>query len=146
MKCQACEEVATLHVTEIVEGKPIEYHVCETHVNYTGKLEPHQLQPEQIRGIGAFLTDPKLSEALRDSAAREKMSAHQLPALCLALLDPKPEVRIVAAFQLMRLGPNAQSAAGALRDALLDPDERVRKAAHAALDSIQNEQSPPWFV
>jgi HEAT repeat protein len=146
MKCQACDGVATHHVTEIVQGKTVEYHVCDTHLKNVGELEPYQWQRGMAKGLGAFLADPQLREAVRDATAREKVSAHQLPALCLALLDPKPEVRVAAAFQLLRLGPDARSAEGALRDALRDPDERVRKAAQAALESIQGEQSPPWFI
>jgi HEAT repeat protein len=146
MKCQACEGAATHHVTEIVGGKTVEYHVCDTHLKNLEELESYQQPRGRAKGLTTFLADPQLREAVRDAAAREKVSAHQLPALCLAMLDPKPEVRIAAAFQLLCLGPDARSAEGALRDALRDPDERVRKAAQAALESIQGEQSPPWFI
>jgi hypothetical protein len=146
MKCQACEEVATHHVTEIVGGKPVDYHVCGAHLKNLGDLEPPKRQHEKREGIGAFMTDPELLDALRDAAAREKVSAHQLPPLCLALLDPKPEVRVGASFQLMLLGSDALSANGALRQALQDLDERVRKAAQAALEEIQKGRSPRWFI
>jgi hypothetical protein len=105
MKCQACEGAATHQVTEIVGGKPVEYHVCDTHLKTLGELEPYQHQRGTTKGLAAFLDDPKLREAVRDAAAREKVSAHQLPDLCLALLDPRPEVRVAAAFQLLCLGP-----------------------------------------
>lgn len=31
MKCQKCNKEATVHVTDLVGGKPIEYHLCEEH-------------------------------------------------------------------------------------------------------------------
>lgn len=31
MKCQKCNKEATVHVTDLVGGKPIEYHFCEEH-------------------------------------------------------------------------------------------------------------------
>ena len=30
MKCQKCTEQATIHITEVTEGKPMELHLCET--------------------------------------------------------------------------------------------------------------------
>jgi HEAT repeat protein len=57
----------------------------------------------------------------------------------MALLDPDPETRIRAVISLMQLGKNANSATGALRDAANDGDERVRKAAAAAIRFIAAE-------
>ncbi len=31
MKCQKCNKEATVHVTDLVGGKPIQYHFCEEH-------------------------------------------------------------------------------------------------------------------
>ena len=31
MKCQKCNKEATVHVTDLVGGKPIQYHLCEEH-------------------------------------------------------------------------------------------------------------------
>jgi HEAT repeat protein len=101
-------------------------------------------------GPSAFPTakwdDPKLCEALRDLPTRQQLAAHLLPALCLALLDPSPEVRILAAFRLMQLGPDAQTVLGALREAQADPDERVRKAAAIALQFIESGEAMPWLM
>src|SRR5713226_7536096 len=118
MKCQACDEQATLHVTDLVAGKPEEYHVCEKHFQDLKGLEPER--ERQTKGLGALLDDPEIRKALKDPVAGEKMAAYLLPVLCLALLDPNPEVRIRTVFHLMGLGVNAKSAMQALRNALLD--------------------------
>jgi protein arginine kinase activator len=31
MKCQQCDKQATFHITELTEGKPQEFHLCEEH-------------------------------------------------------------------------------------------------------------------
>jgi hypothetical protein len=142
MKCQACEEQATHHVTELVAGKPEEYHVCEKHLQALKGLEPES--HGRRAGFRAFWDDPEIREVLRDAEARQKMEAYLLPVLCLALLDDKPEVRILSAYRLMQLGGNAQSAIQALRNALLDKDERLVKAAQIAIEWIQTGQ-PGWF-
>jgi HEAT repeat protein len=54
--------------------------------------------------------------------------------------------KYAAAYRLMQLGPDGRSAAGALRDALQDPDERVAKAARIALEYIETDEARPWFV
>lgn len=145
MKCQECDQAATHHVTEVMAGEFVEYHVCEKHLADVDTLEAANPK-EPTEGFGAFFSDATLRAALNDDDAQEKMAAHQLPALCLALLDLKPEVKVFAVYCLMRLGPNAGSASGALCDALQDADERVRKAARIALKYIESGQRGPWFV
>jgi hypothetical protein len=141
MKCQACDEQATNHITEVNAGTPVEYHVCDKHLQDLNISELEAGQNRLIKTYGAFWTDPEFRVALLDPAAREKIAAYLLPALCLALLDTKPEVRIVSVFGLMQLGTNAKSAVEALRNALLDEDQRVRKAAEIAIGWI--ETGPP---
>ncbi len=145
MKCQACDKPATHHVTELVANQPVEFHVCEAHLQDLESLGPYARPTKPDAGFASFVDAPELRAALRDPGVRKKMAAHLLPALCLALLDEQPEVRVAAAFRLMLLGPDARSACGALRDALSSPDERVRKAAQIALECIQTEQEAPWF-
>lgn len=140
MKCQQCNEPATHHVTDLVHGGPVEYHVCERHVQDVGTLKPAPGE-KVLFPCGTLWGDPHLRKA-----AQQKMAAYILPALCMALLDEQPEVRVVAALNLMQLGANAQSALGALRDALADQDERVRAAAKMAIEFIETGQEPPWFV
>jgi protein arginine kinase activator len=31
IKCQKCSKPATIHITEIVQGSPLEFHLCEEH-------------------------------------------------------------------------------------------------------------------
>jgi HEAT repeat protein len=90
--------------------------------------------------IGAFWVYPEVGKALRDAEAKEKFAAYLLPALCLALLDPKPEVKIISACRLMELGPKAKTAIQALRNVLLDEDPRVRKAAEIAIKLIESKK------
>jgi hypothetical protein len=134
MKCQACDKPATHHVTELVAGKPVEYHVCEHHAESVAELKPAALS----RGFPY----PRFWVEF-DSTSREKLAAYLLPPLCIALLDPQPGVRILAAWSLIMLAPNARSAIGALRDALRDPDERVRRAAELAIKAIGAEPELP---
>jgi hypothetical protein len=146
MKCQACDQAASHHVTEMVSGKPVQYHVCDTHLRGLEELERTTKASTPGTGFAAFLRDGELRKALLNQDARQKVAAHLLPPLCLALLDQKPEVRIFAAFRLMAFGSDAQSTVGALQDALQDADERVRQAARIALEYIQGNEEAPWFM
>jgi HEAT repeat protein len=147
MKCQACVKAATIHMTEIVAGGAVEYHVCEKHAEELSQLKPGALAAlaqEPYSGLMTLLNDPEVRKALKDPVAKEKMAAYQLPALCLALLDENPAVRIEAGFHLMYWGADAKAALGALKDALKDADERVRKVAAAAIQQIESGESPPF--
>jgi hypothetical protein len=145
MKCQSCDQQATHHITEMVAGQPREYHLCEKHLQDWEHLPP----PPKSLGPGTAFerlwNDSKIWEVLQDPAVKKEMAAHLLPALCLALLHQKPEVRTAAVFRLMQLGSDARSATAALRDALGDPDERVAKAARIALEYIEGDQARHWF-
>jgi hypothetical protein len=115
MRCQECDQAATSHVTEIVEGKAVEYHLCEKHLAALDTLEAKGCKPPPWR-------EP-------DPVATQKMAAYLLPALCLALLDEVAGVRLQACFWLKLLGSHAESALGALQAARQDPDPEVRKLA-----------------
>jgi hypothetical protein len=134
MKCQKCDNHASQHITEMVDGAPVEYHVCEEHGNDLSSIKG--LQPG-TSSLTSVFSDPDLRAALADQDARNKVSAWVLPSLCLALVDERAEVRIHAAFRLMSLGKDAESVLDALRDALDDEDERVQKIAKAAIEHIQ---------
>jgi len=146
MKCQECGEPATHHVTEIVAGKPVEFHVCDKHLQELDTIEPFSHPNQHATGFMAFYQDPQLQEALREPIARQELAAHVLPALCLALLSERPEVRIVSAFRLFLLGADARPASGALRDALRDPDDRVCKAARIALEYVETEGADGYLI
>jgi hypothetical protein len=145
MKCQACDQAATHHVTEMMAGKPVEHHLCEAHFQEVGALEP-PLKPADLHAAAAFMHDAALCEALQDNHAHQRLAAYLLPALCLALLDEHPQVRIAAAFRLMMLGPDARSALQGLEAAMQDADERVRKASQIASEAIRMGEQAVWFV
>jgi hypothetical protein len=126
----------------MVDGKAVEFHVCETHLAQLDHLKPARLPG--LRGpYWEFYADSELRGAMVEPAAKQVMAAHLLPALCLAILDPKPEVRIAAAHELMKLGANARSALSALRDAQRDADPRVSKAATLAARLIESDEQAP---
>jgi hypothetical protein len=143
MKCQACDQPATHHVTDIVAGQATDYHVCAAHLQDLDALEAYPGRDPHGSGFAAICCDPDLGPIVRDSAVRQELAAHVLPALCLALLSPKPEVRVAAAFLLMQFGADARSAGGALRDALADPDERVARAARIAVEYVEHAHARP---
>lgn len=58
----------------------------------------------------------------------------------LALDDPDPNIALMAATELKRL--DSRNAAAGLIDALMNQDERVATAAHAALESILKRELP----
>ena len=146
MKCEHCDRVASHHVTEVVAGLPADRHLCEDHVTDWTSPAHADRPPAPFRSSPDFFwREPELWRAVRDHAAHQKVAANLLPALCLALLDETPEVRVVAAYDLMLLGRHAQPAAGALRDRLTDGDGRVRKAAGIALDAIEAGQKSGFF-
>src|SRR5262249_147116 len=141
MKCQSCDNQATLHVTEMVNGEPTEFHVCESHLDDLDKLKAAiERQSPGHDPEMAFLFNPEIGKALSDPEAQKKFAAHLLPALCLALLDPKPEVKIIALRHLMMFQQYAPSALGALQDALLDSNENVREAAKLVLKSSEEAE------
>jgi hypothetical protein len=139
MKCQSCDNQATLHVTEMVKGQPTEFHVCESHLDDLDKLKA-AIERQSPGHETAFWFSPEIAKALSDLEAQKKFATHLVPALCQALQDPKPEVKIIALQHLMIFRQYAQSAAGALQEALRDPDENVRKAANLLLKSSEEAE------
>src|SRR5688500_6351202 len=97
--CEGCDSEATDHVTEVVGGKPTERHLCEIHATDAAVARNRAVAKGRLEAFRGFRQDPRLRTALDDRAAREKVTARLLPALCLALLDERPEVRVIAAYQ-----------------------------------------------
>jgi hypothetical protein len=135
MKCQECDQLATCHISEIVEK-----HLCDVHAEKLLGGKPPPIDKDTV--FAKFWDDAAISMAMRDPAGRQQFLAHLLPVLCLALLDKNPAVRVRTAFRLMLLGRDAQSTVGALRDALGDPEQHVRKAAQLALQHISTNPDP----
>jgi len=140
MKCQVCGETAILHVTEVVDGKPVENHVCcAAHLGQAGSPDYPPEPPMQRSALWELWGEPGIRRALEDPVSRQTLIAYLLPPLCEALRDRHPDVRLRAAFILAELGGDAESAIGALRDALSDSDERVQMLAKAAIEHIETD-------
>ncbi|HUY32298.1 MAG TPA: HEAT repeat domain-containing protein [Pirellulales bacterium] len=87
------------------------------------------------------------SKSLAASCALDKLSlpaASVAPALIVRLDHERPDVRIAAAEQLLRLGPAAKQATAALREGLHDPDVKVATAMAAALGAV--DPGDPDFI
>ena len=70
-------------------------------------------------------------------AARRKFHEETLPDLIAKLGDDDPEIRASAAAAVARHGSRAEAAVPALARALDDPDQKVQRAASAALGVIE---------
>ncbi|MCE5267840.1 MAG: UvrB/UvrC motif-containing protein [Planctomycetaceae bacterium] len=53
MKCQQCDKQATFHITELTQGKPQEFHLCEDHARQY--LASSSTEPEGAAGMAAAL-------------------------------------------------------------------------------------------
>jgi protein-arginine kinase activator protein McsA len=73
MKCQSCDNQATLHVTELVNGEPIGFHVCEAHFDDLDKLKA-AMERQSPNSLMAFLGNPGIREAMGDPEARKKVA------------------------------------------------------------------------
>lgn len=136
MKCQKCDNPATLHVTEVVDGNHVGYSLCETHA---GEFQSSSGMPAEQKSVMSLFWDPEVSRILSDGESRQRMSAYLLPTLCVALTDEEPGVRVLAALGMLFLGSDARSALSAVRDALNDDDHRVRKVAEVVLRCIEQD-------
>ena len=54
MNCQFCEEDATQHVTEMVDGHPVEYHVCDEHFQEIDPVKQLTQQKIPRNPLGPF--------------------------------------------------------------------------------------------
>jgi HEAT repeat protein len=100
----------------------------------------------EIAGTGADVTDA-LCRATRDAAAPVRINAVEalglkpatpsgVAALCAAMKDADPQVRFSAALSLAQIGPDAEAAVPALREALEDENRYVPGYAVEALERI----------
>jgi HEAT repeat protein len=62
-----------------------------------------------------------------------------IPAFISSLTNQDRDIRISAAYSLLRYGPEAKGAAPSLANALNDSDAEVRRAARRALEKIDPE-------
>jgi hypothetical protein len=139
-RCELCDNPATCHVTEMVEGIPRQRHFCEEHAQET-------LLDERIRmGLPASLGAPRpffighmegqalvrLAEAFKTPGV-----SGVLGGLIELLKDRDRAVRYYGAVWLGQLGPQAKEAIPHLRALLDDQDEHVGRVVKYALARIE---------
>jgi protein arginine kinase activator len=54
MKCQKCGKLATFHITELTNSKPVEHHLCEEHAR--DYLSNSSGSPEPVGNLAAMLS------------------------------------------------------------------------------------------
>lgn len=139
MKCQKCDKQVSQHITELVDGKPVEYHVCDEHaIDLTPGPPPKDVPLVRV------LWDTELRMALEDKQALKQVAIEIFHCLCDALQDERPEVRIQAIFRMMcrdAIPDRVESALEVLEPTLSDPDPRVRKIAKLAIDLIKDRRA-----
>jgi hypothetical protein len=74
MKCQACEKTATLHVTEMVAGRPVEFHVCSAHLENVAGMAADEGPWRPETGLSGFMDAPELRKVLFDPNVRQKVT------------------------------------------------------------------------
>ena len=85
MKCQKCQRPATIHITEIVQGKPREYHFCEEHARAHLAKES---QPEQTS------TGAKAMAKLAESKVRVELDMQTCPVCGISFREFRSKGRL----------------------------------------------------
>jgi hypothetical protein len=142
MKCEICGETAVHHVTDFVDGRSVDHHVCGVHLAEVGTVANAPAPRTRLSPLWDLYRDARIQKALTDPTALQTLVAYLLPPLCEALRDRNADVRLRAALFLARLGRNAESAIGALRDALEDRDAGVKMVAEAAIRQAKAGSGP----
>jgi HEAT repeat protein len=104
-----------------------------------------KIGPKGLPAIVVLFQDPDNSVRTSALLALVGMGHSAVPPLIALLKAPEPSVRMGAAKAITFVGASAEEAGPALREAVDDSDEGVRKAAEAALRrvSIRSLRSPP---
>jgi HEAT repeat protein len=95
--------------------------------------------------------EPVLVSAMREGDGKTLLEVGQLgadaawavPTLIGLLTHQSPQVRVLAATDLGRIGPAARSAKGALQSALKDSNAAVKHAAKTSLERIESSSPAP---
>ena len=72
IKCQKCSKPATIHITEIVQGSPLEFHLCEEHARQQLSSD----EPVEAAGSAAEKAMAQLAKAAksRDTSELDKQT------------------------------------------------------------------------
>jgi len=114
-----------------------------------GLVRSLDLVPDEDEGV-LGVTLAKIEETLQSADTKQKLKAVDLlsevgrPAVGLLLKtleDPSAEVRLGALDSLWAIGPVEKEFSARISSLLKDPDLRVRQAAAAALERLQEDQA-----
>lgn len=73
MKCQKCEKSATVHITELTGGKPMELHLCEEHAREY-LTESEQEQPSATSLAGALAQQLAVGQTAEELARLDQQA------------------------------------------------------------------------
>jgi len=135
-KCELCDRLATVHVTDI-SGTYVPHHYCEEHAREQVDFEtlPYSLDKLDEAGIKRFC-DAIGVDAESSSPPPQVPDATMATKLASLLGDPEPCLRYYAAVWIGQLKEIPQDLQIALQATLNDSDPHVRAAAQAALARI----------
>ena len=139
MKCEICDNKARHHLTEMTEGVPLTIHVCDEHFSpSSADVASIKARRSQKSRLQTLLEDNDTLAAYSDLEARAELSKYEFPALCAALTDANPNVRVQAAIRMLHASDQI-AAARELKTIQDDPDELVAKVARAAIGLISEQ-------
>ncbi len=72
MKCQQCDKPATFHITELTEGKPQEFHLCEDHARQY--LTSSSAEPAGVGGIAALAQQIAIGQTAEELARLDQQA------------------------------------------------------------------------
>ncbi len=140
MKCEHCDNPAVVHATDMVNGVPREFHLCEEHAKQRlGEYPPRPLLPA---GPDRACWDAHFRTlegwGLLGKTWAESVDPHVAVSQYVELLKHQdPQLRYYGARSLGQMGAAAKEAIPHLHQLLEDEDEYVRRAAKEALRQIE---------
>ena len=103
--------------------------------------QPGPRLDEQVAALADALRDTNVQLSSTAAWALSQLGAPSLPVLVHALRDYQPSVRYNAVYALGELGQAAIPARDAVKKALLDPDQTVRKMAEWSMAQLGPQPS-----
>jgi hypothetical protein len=146
MKCDLCENPATVHTTDLNGESHSERHLCHGHAleQQLGCASPPfsltEIDTEAQERLGTVLAEGGTADDpahwFRSTWSSVNFSVAAVDGLVKLLRDEDPCLRYYAAQWIGQIGPAAKDAVPALEEALQDENEHVRDAAGSALDKV----------
>jgi HEAT repeat protein len=107
----------------------------------TDLAQPGPRVEEQVAALGEALHDTNIQVSSTAAWALGQLGAPALPVLVKGVKDKRPDIRYNSVYALGKLGQAAAPAGSVVKDALLDPDETVRKIAAWAMGQMAPQAS-----